>query len=137
MEEVPVEIWDKTYGKWTQALIDGWDSDVLWNGCSLCSWCNGQGDTGCQRCPLRKGNWCVNTGDYSRLHEYYYRHVDKMWEDGVKEFLAYLEPYCTMKLINASGPGGSRQTWNSYKKSLTEYLRIHTGRLCALISKKS
>ena len=103
MEDVPVKIWNKTYDKWTQALIDGWNDHELWNGCDLCTWCNDQDDTsnndrdcpGCLRCPLRDGNWCVNTGDYSRLHEYYYRYVDKMWEDGVKEFLTYLEPYCT------------------------------------------
>jgi len=95
MTDVPSHIWDKTYRKWSKALIAGWDEEVLWVGCDLCVWCNNHGDGICRRCPLRSGIWCVNFADRSRLHIDYYKCMDTTWEEAIKEFLVYLKPYCT------------------------------------------
>lgn len=93
MEDVPTRIWDQTYEKWSETLIDGWN-DKLWFGCALCEWCNGR-DDGCVRCPLRRDGWCNNTADISRLHIDYYRYKEITWEDAIEDFLVYIKPYCT------------------------------------------
>lgn len=96
MEDVPIEIWDSVYEKWNQACIDGWDKDKLWHGCDLCKWAKLSG-LGCAQCPLVRGSWCNNFGAGSKLSIEYldWTKNEDTWRLRIKDFLIYLEPYCT------------------------------------------
>lgn len=96
MEDVPAKLWDGVYDKWSQALIDGWDSDELWSGCDLCSWVMSR-DCGCAHCPLASGLWCTNFGAESKLSIQYCNWNEDVdaWRSRIEEFLIYLKPYCS------------------------------------------
>lgn len=95
MEDIPQTIYNDIYEKWRQAYLDGWSYLNLWQGCSLCRWMRDNGYN-CDRCVLKKGNWCTNFGSTSKLSIYYNnKYGDKeTWKTRLEEFLVFLKPYC-------------------------------------------
>ena len=93
MRDVPPHVWYNVYQKWAKALRNGWN-DKLWNQCALCDWL-GSYHLGCNSCPIKPDEWCCGLGDISRL--YYHDGIDGegTWENNVKEFLKFIEPYCS------------------------------------------
>lgn len=95
MLDVPLEIRNSVYDKWSEAYLDGWDYDKLWNGCELCQWIALAG-CGCNQCPLTYGSWCNNFGAGSRL-SIDFRNLNRdedAWRSEIRDFLMYLKPYC-------------------------------------------
>lgn len=100
MDDVPCEVMDAIFVKWTKAYNEGWTPD-LWTGCDLCEWMRNR-EFACHECPLGPNFWCVNSRNDSRLNEYYYhdggddrRHV---WRDTVRKFLEFIKPYCSEEI---------------------------------------
>jgi len=91
MMDVPGEVWDRVYEKWTLALWNGWD-DQLWNSCKLCQWILSE-DLTCRQCPLVENGWCDEGSWYhSRLC---CSDIDDVfeWREDVIDFLEFIRPY--------------------------------------------
>ena len=89
IEEVPNDVMKSVYGKWREAYVEGWENK-LWGLCAMCHWVSG-----CDVCPLRKGNWCTSNALGSRIHiRFNGSSGEDAWKDRIKDFLIFLKPYC-------------------------------------------
>lgn len=108
MEDVPHEVWDEVYAKWSRLLDVGWTPHA-WTGCSLCVWManeTGVGimrDVDCEMCPIYEDEWCRSLPEDSKINpEYDLSEYDpggmcdiEHWEDRVKAFMEFIKPYCS------------------------------------------
>jgi len=104
IEDVPHEVCDEIYAKWSRLLDVGWTPSA-WTGCSLCAWmANELGvsrmrDVDCELCPIYEDEWCRSLSEDSKIHMDY---ADCMqgssgdgWRGRVEKFLMFIKPYCS------------------------------------------
>lgn len=102
MIDVPMKVWDGVHEKWTDALEIGWTLG-LWYPCDLCKYMKATyGVDVCHLCPLNENSWCSNgRSQASRINVRHHCYNEKAWNDDIRLFLKYIQPYCSDEYIKS------------------------------------